>query len=112
MQGKETVKNATKSILMYIIWMIFSVSQVGLAIWIHDVIFSVSLLVAENAWVPRAVDMWSMFILGMVVLATIFWTETYLQKGIKIQRFWQRVGVVALVEGVIALVLFGLGFFF
>jgi hypothetical protein len=110
MQGKETVRNATKSILVYVIWMIFSFSQVGLAIWIHDVIFSVALLVAKNAWAPRAIDMWSMFILGMVVLATIFLTETYLQNGMKLQRFWQRVGVVALVEGVIALVLLGLGF--
>jgi hypothetical protein len=107
MEGKNTARKVSKSIAVYAIWMAFAASQVGLALWIHDVIFSATLLLARNAWVPRAVDMWSMFVLGMVVLGSIFVTEAYLNKGMLKQQFWKRVGIVALIEGAIALVLLG-----
>jgi len=112
MQEKSTVSSVAMKGLVYGFWLLFTVSQVGLLLWIHQILISAAIRYAHNAWVPRAVDMWSMFILGALVLAPIFFTEYYLDKGMKKGRFWQNVGKVALIEAIISAVLLVLGIFF
>ena len=112
MQGKSTINSIGRTLLIYGVWLIFCVSQVFLALALHGVIVAAAINFSTNAWAPRAVDVWSMVILGMIILGTIFLTETYLSKGMNLGKFWQRVGIVALIEGVIALIIYGLGFLF
>lgn len=112
MEGKTTVNSVAKTIGAYLIWIILCVSQVGLALMLHYLIVSAAILYSTNAWTPRAVDMWSMVLLGIVILVTIFTTESYVTKGLGLGRFWQRVGKVVLIEAITAALLVGLGFFF
>jgi hypothetical protein len=109
MQGKTTVNSVAKTIVTYVVWIIFSISQVFLALSIHELIVSAAILFSTNAWAPRAIDMWSMVILGIAVLATIFLTEAFLAKGMRLGLFWQRVGIIALIEGILAAVIYGIG---
>jgi len=97
----------------YAVWLAFTVSQLGLVIWIHQLVVTGAIVYAQkvnNPWLVRAVDMWSMVILGIIVLVTVFLTEAHLSKGLRQQRFWQRVGSVIVIEAVVAAVLFGLEF--
>lgn len=106
MQGNTTKTTFPKTMMLYVVWLIFVVSQVFLALSVHELIISLAILFSTNAWAPRAIDMWSMVILGIIVLATIFYTESYLSRGMRKGVFWQHVLWVALIEGAIALVLF------
>jgi hypothetical protein len=108
MESNPTVKSVTKFITVYLTWLVFSASQFALLFWLHDLIFAWSILLGDqagNPWLPRAVDMWSMFLLGMIALAAIFWTEAHLRKGMDHQHFWRNAGRIALVEGILALVM-------
>ena len=108
MESNPTVKSVTRFIAVYLTWLVFSASQFVLLFWLHDLIFSWSIIIGDqmdNPWLPRAVDMWSMFVLGMVALGTIFLTEAYIRKSMDKQRFWRSVGIVALIEGIVALVM-------
>lgn len=106
MEGNTTNTPFPKTVMLYVVWLIFVASQVFLALSIHDLIISLAILFSTNAWAPRAIDMWSMVILGIIVLGTIFYTETYLSRGMRKGVFWQHVLRVALIEGVIALAIF------
>ena len=110
-EGKRTLTNISRYLAVYAIWMVFTVSQLGFGIWVHQLLISAAVVYAlkvKNLWLPRAVDMWSMVVIGVMLLITVFVTEAYLSKGMRKQLFWKRVGIVALVEGVVALVLMGL----
>jgi hypothetical protein len=112
-QAKSIFLQITRFSAQYAIWLVFTVSQLGLAIWMHQLVISAAILYAQqvkNPWLPRATDMWSMVILGIIVLIFVFLTEAYLSKGIRLQRFWQRVGMVAMIEALVAAGLLGLEF--
>lgn len=105
MQGDNTNKTLPQTILLYVVWLVFIAVQFMLLLWIHSLIVAIAFLSGGNAWVPRAADMWSMVILGMVMLATMFITESYLDKGFRLNQFWRRFGITSLAHAGVALVL-------
>jgi hypothetical protein len=114
LQVKSTFIQVSRYTAFFALWLVYTVSQLGLALWIHQLLVAWSFVQAqrvENYWLPRAVDMWSMMILGVIVLITVFLTEAYLQKGMRQQRFWRRLGVVTMIEALVAGVLYGFELF-
>ena len=105
MQGDNTNKTLPQTILLYVVWLVFIAVQFMLLLWIHSLIVAIAFLSGGNAWVPRAADMWSMVILGMVMLATMFITESYLDKGFRLNQFWRRFGITSLAHAGVALAL-------
>ena len=114
MQAKKALPNLARFAAHYALWIVLTLSQLGLALWIHQLIISASMIYAQranNPWIPRAVDMWSIVFLGIAALVAIFASEAYLNKGLHKPGYWRRVGLVTLVEALLAAVLFGLELF-
>jgi hypothetical protein len=90
------------TILLYVVWIILSISIVGLMLYGHNTLVSAVFLTKVNPWGLRAIDLWSMVVFGLATLIAIFFVEGFLRDGAKTHKLWKRVGIVVLVEGVIA----------
>jgi hypothetical protein len=85
-------------ILCYLLWIFIS----GIALWlvflirqnlVEDIFF-----LRVNPWQLRAIDRWSFFVLGSVWIVAIFLIEGALRKALEEGRFWERSGMILLVQ--------------
>lgn len=90
-----------KNILMYLVWFLFC----GLTFWaiwlvrtnlIEDIFF-----MKLDPWQLRAVDRWSIWVMGAIWVVGIFLAEGYLRKGIEKERLWNHIVKLLAVPGVL-----------
>lgn len=79
-------------VLAYLLWIVFCALSFW-TIWlvrtnlIEDIFFML-----VNPWQLRAIDRWSVWVMGAGWIVAIFLTEGYLRTAVEKGRFWPRVG--------------------
>ncbi|MCC9078955.1 hypothetical protein FKZ61_022940 [Litorilinea aerophila] len=79
----------------YGLWLVYS----GLAFWliflVRDLFVTLSMVAHLNPWAVRAVDKWTVYVLGAAWLAAVIWMEGALRQSVERRTLWQLAGRLA-----------------
>ncbi len=79
----------------YGLWIIYA----GLAFWliflVRDLFVTLSMVAHLNPWAVRAVDKWTVYVLGAAWLAAVIWMESALRQSVERKTLWQLAGRLA-----------------
>lgn len=76
----DVFKQAGRQVSHYIIWFLSFALGIGLILLLHEVL-EVVLFLRVNPWHLRAYRVWSIFVLGMVLIVGMFLIEGYLRRS-------------------------------
>lgn len=76
----DVFKQAGRQVSHYIIWFLSFALGLGLILLLHEVL-EVVLFLRVNPWHLRAYRVWSIFVLGMVLIVGMFLIEGYLRRS-------------------------------
>lgn len=81
------------------LWLLFQVrtNLVDFAIWLQ-----------LNPWVPRTVDRFAIYLLGLLWLGGVIGLEGYLRRGVEQEQLWVRVGRILVMLLIIGAISYGL----
>jgi hypothetical protein len=100
-----------KVVIHYVSWLVASLLAIVDALLLRQAVISFMIwnqtriieaqraqgLVPEKiqlGFTTEAVAQWALFILGITVVTAVIWIEYYFRKGIAIDKFFQRIGIV------------------
>ena len=76
----DVFKQAGRQVSHYFIWFLSFALGLGLILLLHEVL-EVVLFLRVNPWHLRAYRVWSIFVLGMVLIVGMFLIEGYLRRS-------------------------------
>ena len=76
----DIFRQAGKQISHYLIWFLSFALGVGLILLLHEIL-EVLLFLRVNPWHLRAYRVWSIFVLGMVLIVGMFLIEGFLRRS-------------------------------
>lgn len=88
-------KKALDAILVYVLWAILIVLALWCLIEARAAVNILYIVLTWNRWVLRAVDRWSLLLMGMLWLAGIIFAEAYLQRGAENGLLFKRFVILA-----------------
>ncbi len=83
------------------LWLMFAIREVGVELMIFAQL---------NPWAVRGFDRLAIYVLGLIWFVALMWIEHYLRTGIDKKRLWRNIAKVALVQAVLAAIVFGIRF--
>lgn len=70
-------------IACYVLWIALSALGFTAVLSLRDLLLELVLAVGANQWVYRAIDRWSLFLIGIAWLGGVIYLETYLRRGVE-----------------------------
>ncbi len=107
MQEPKFYKRFTSFAVTYGVWMLISLSLLGLFFLVRDAVLQTLLHVKLNPWVYKSIDNWGTLSLGLIAFIAIVGLESFYRDGVNKKRFWRRVSITLLIEGVVAIISWG-----
>jgi hypothetical protein len=92
----------------YILWLGLSALGLGLLILLRGNLIDLAFWLATNPWVPRAIDRFGIFLLGLLWLGGVIGLEGYLRNGVAKGRLWVRTGRVLAILVIVGSLSYGL----
>ena len=88
-------------VLVYIIWFLFCAVSFW-AIWmVRTILVSDILFGRVDPWQLRAIDRWSLWVMGVAWVVTVFLVEGYLRKGVEKGRLLFYTGRLFLIPVIV-----------
>ena len=76
----DVFRQAGKQVTHYLLWFFCFALGLGLILLLHEVL-EVALFLRVNPWHLRAYRLWSIFLLGMALIVSMFMVEGYLRRA-------------------------------
>lgn len=90
----------------YVFWFAYGALSVWTILQYRDAILG--LLPVIGPWVMGAVDKFGILLLGLLALIWVLYLEHYLRTGVENGRFWRRVIIAGIGQGIVLAVALGL----
>lgn len=91
-------------------WVAFTLIGLWLMFEVRETIVQLMIRARLNPWAVRGFDRLGIYMLGLAWFVGLMWIEHYLRTGIDKRVLWRRMGRVAGVEAVLAVLAFGTRF--
>ena len=88
-------QKAVDAILIYVLWAVVIVLGLWCLIVSRSAINIIYIVITWNRWVLRAVDRWSLLLLGIVWLAGVILVEAWFRDGVEKGVLWKRFIITA-----------------
>lgn len=82
----------------YVLWGVTSAIGMWLIFLIRRNLVEDIFFMRVNAWQLSAIDRWSVFVMGIVWVTSIFLIEGYLRTAVEQGKLWRRAGRVLVVQ--------------
>ena len=107
-----TLNQAARYIICYVVWILFLIIGGLIVLRLLINIADVSFLLGADRYTRGLVDKIGIYILGLLWIILVFWTEAYLRKGVMLNLLWPRIQQVMLIEAGLLGASFGLQWLF
>ena len=105
-EGRQGIWRRTfDTVMVYILWVIVILLALWMLITARGAVNVVYIVLTWNRWVLRAIDRWSLLLLGVFWLVGVIISEDYFRKGAEKGDLYKRFAKVAGAEVFIGAVL-------
>jgi len=102
------VRRILTYVLVYLLWLVTAALGVLSAVWVHGTLQLALVTTSWHRYSLNAVDKFSMFFLGLLLLGMFIFSEYYYRTGARKGKLLSRFGLFTAVELGILLVMYGI----